>query len=99
MDKSIRWENVDFKRMAMSREELLEVRDYLSLRMAREDVLSRRRFALAIKRVNSKLNAPKEKAKKLTEAGHYLGEPAAGRFGGGSGQARFVSGGAPGSKR
>ncbi|GEM_PF-4823411 len=99
MDKSVRWENVDFKRMPMSREELLEVLAHLTERMAYEGVLSQRRFKLAIKRVNAALNAPKEKAKKLPEASRYFGEPITGRFGGGSGQARFVSGGTPGLKR
>lgn len=99
VDKAKRWENVDLKAAALSKAELRQIKILLERRMASESSLSLPRLKAAVKRINALLNAPKPKAIKIHVEGNFVGAAPTGRFGGGSGQASFVSGGTPGSKK
>lgn len=96
IDRSVRWENVNLRAAALSKPDLAAVKELLEQRAKREP-LSAARIRKAIKRVNSLLNAgiPKIPRRK-TGGGSELG---VGRYGGGSGAASFVQGGAPGGRR
>lgn len=99
VSKAVRWENIDLRSAALTREELQLIVSILKERLKNESSISHGRLRKAIKRANSLISAPKPKKEKVKlEDIPSDGRPT-GRYSGGMGSATFMSGGAPGSRR
>lgn len=99
VSKAVRWENIDLKSAALTRQELQLIVSILKDRLKTESPISHGRLKKAIKRANSLINAPKPRKEKTKPEDIPSDDTPTGRYNGGMGSATFMRGGSPGSRR